>query len=365
MIRILHLEDDDADSELVASLLRKEGMECDLVRVGTKAEFEASLASGAFQIVLSDYSIPGFDGNAALDLARSLKPELPFLFVSGTIGEERAVESLKQGATDFVLKDRLQRLGPAVRRALAEAEERVSRRRAEAERERLLATLEARNAELERYSYAVSHDLTAPLVTIQGFADQVRSAVGEGNQERALADLERIRRASAHMHRLLAELLELSRIGRVVTPPEPLSLRELAEQAVAVARGRLDGMQVEIGADLPELRGDRVRLLQVLQYLLENAGQFRGEQERPRVEIGMRQDPGGRVFYVRDNGIGIEPRHHEKVFGLFDKLDPRSPGSGIGLALAQRIVEAHGGRLWVESEGHGRGASFCFTLPDE
>ena len=362
-LRILHLEDDTADSELIGSLLRTAGLDCELERVDTRAAFEASLASGAFQIILSDYSLPGFDGQAALGLARSLKPELPFLFVSGTIGEELAIESLKEGATDFVLKDRLQRLASAVRRALAEAEERAFRQRSEAERERLLADLEVKNAELELFTYAVSHDLKSPLITIRGFADQARTAVGQGDRERALADLERIANASALMQRLLHELLDLSRIGRVVNPPQTLSLRELAEQAMALARGRLDGMAVELAPELPEVRGDPARLLQVLQNLLENAGQFRGEQEQPRVEVGMRRDGAARVFYVRDNGIGIEPRHHERVFGLFHKLDPRSPGSGIGLALARRIVEAHGGRLWVESDGKRQGASFCFTLP--
>jgi len=362
-LRILHLEDDTADSELIGSLLRTAGLDCELERVDTRAAFEASLASGAFQIILSDYSLPGFDGQAALGLARSLKPELPFLFVSGTIGEELAIESLKEGATDFVLKDRLQRLASAVRRALAEAEERAFRQRSEAERERLLADLEVKNAELELFTYAVSHDLKSPLITIRGFADQARTAVGQGDRERALADLERIANASALMQRLLHELLDLSRIGRVVNPPQTLSLRELAEQAMALARGRLDGMAVELAPELPEVRGDPARLLQVLQNLLENAGQFRGEQEPPRVEVGMRRDGAARVFYVRDNGIGIEPRHHERVFGLFHKLDPRSPGSGIGLALARRIVEAHGGRLWVESDGKRQGATFCFTLP--
>jgi len=362
-LRILHVEDDAADSELVGSLLIQAGIHCELVRVETKAEFEALLGSGAFQIILSDHTLPGFDGNAALGLARSLQPELPFLFVSGTIGEDRAVESLKEGATDFVLKDRLQRLAPAIRRALAEVEARAVRRRFEAERERLLEDLEVKNAELERFAYALSHDLTSPLITIRGFADQVRTAVGQGDRERALTDLERIAKASAHMQRLLSELLELSRIGRIVKPPQTLSLRQLAEQAVALAHGRLDGMAVELAPDLPEVRGDPPRLLQALQNLLENAGQFRGEQKQPRVEIAMRQDGSGRAFYVRDNGIGIEPRHHERVFRLFHKLDPRSPGSGIGLALARRIVEAHGGRLWVESQGLGTGASFCFTLP--
>jgi signal transduction histidine kinase len=279
-LRILHLEDDTADSELIGSLLRTAGLDCELERVDTRAAFEASLASGAFQIILSDYSLPGFDGQAALGLARSLKPEVPFLFVSGTIGEDLAIESLKEGATDFVLKDRLQRLAPAVRRALAEAEERAFRQRSEAERERLLADLEVKNAELELFTYAVSHDLKSPLITIRGFADQARTAVGQGDRERALADLERIANASALMQRLLHELLDLSRIGRVVNPPQTLSLRELAEQAMALARGRLDGMAVELAPELPEVRGDPARLLQVLQTCSRTRGSSAASRSR-------------------------------------------------------------------------------------
>jgi signal transduction histidine kinase len=164
------------------------------------------------------------------------------------------------------------------------------------------------------------------------------------------------------MQRLLGDLLELSRVGRVVNPPERMALAELVHEAAALVRGRLAGVELVVAPDLPELQADRARLVQVLQNLLDNAGQFRSAVEPPRVEVGVRLDAGERVFYVRDNGVGIEPRHHERVFGLFHKLDPRGAGSGVGLALARRIVEGHGGRLWVESEGADRGSTFCFTL---
>jgi len=107
---------------------------------------------------------------------------------------------------------------------------------------------------------------------------------------------------------------------------------------------------------------DRRRLLEVLQNLLENAIKFTGDQAHPRIEVGWRQDGKERVFYVRDNGQGIEERFLERVFGLFEKLDPGGEGTGVGLALVRRVVEAHGGRVWAESEGPGRGATFCFTL---
>ena len=143
-LRILHLEDNVADAALVEVLLRSAHFDCDVERVETRAEFEAALRCGTFDLILSDYSLPGFDGQSALELARSLRPDVPFLFVSGTIGEDRAVESLKGGATDFVLKDSFARLAPAVRRALEEARERAARQRAE----------EALRTSEERYALA-------------------------------------------------------------------------------------------------------------------------------------------------------------------------------------------------------------------
>ncbi|NQU20134.1 MAG: GHKL domain-containing protein, partial [Candidatus Nealsonbacteria bacterium] len=107
---------------------------------------------------------------------------------------------------------------------------------------------------------------------------------------------------------------------------------------------------------------DRRRLLEVLQNLIDNAVKYMGDQPRPRIEIGSRRDGNETVCYVRDNGIGIDPRYGERIFGLFDQLDQSIDGTGIGLALARRIIEIHGGRIWVESDGLGHGSTFCFTV---
>jgi signal transduction histidine kinase len=122
-------------------------------------------------------------------------------------------------------------------------------------------------------------------------------------------------------------------------------------------------VRVEVAEDLPSVHADRERLVDVLQNLLDNAAKFMGDQREPRIEVGVRRDHGRPVFFVQDDGQGIEPRYHEKVFGLFDRLDPLDEGTGIGLALVKRIVEVHAGRVWVESEGLGSGSTFCFTLP--
>ena len=227
------------------------------------------------------------------------------------------------------------------------------------------ADLASKNAELERFTYTVSHDLKSPLVTIRGFAGLAGTDLATGKLDRVRQDLGRIVAASDKMQRLLEDLLELSRVGRVVNPPEDVALEPLVREAVELVKGLLDGggVEVEIAPGLPVVRADRRRLLEVYQNLVENAAKFTGGASAPRIEIGVRRDDDGRVFYVRDNGRGIEPRFLERVFELFEKLDPGADGTGVGLALVRRIVEAHGGRVWAESDGPGRGSTFCFTLP--
>jgi signal transduction histidine kinase len=227
------------------------------------------------------------------------------------------------------------------------------------------ADLAAKNAELERFTYTVSHDLKSPLVTIRGFAGLAGTDLGAGKVERVREDLDRIVAASDKMQRLLEDLLELSRVGRVVNPAEDVALVPLVREAVELVKGQLDQgrVDVDIAPDLPVVRADRRRLLEVFQNLVENAAKFRGGQPAPRIEISARRDGEEPVFYVKDNGRGIEPRFLERVFELFEKLDSGAEGTGVGLALVRRIVEAHGGRVWAESDGLGRGATFCFTLP--
>ena len=241
----------------------------------------------------------------------------------------------------------------------------TERKKAQEERERFVEELEAKNAELERFTYTVSHDLKSPLVTIKGFIGLLEKDTAKGDTDLVKRDIEQIQNATDKMHQLLGELLELSRVGRLVNPPEELSLTVLAEEAIGLVTGQIikGGVEVEIDPAMPTIYADRLRLVEVLQNLLDNAVKFMGDQPEPRIKIGTRDDDGEVVCFVQDNGMGIDPKYHEKIFGLFDRLDPRSEGTGIGLALVKRIVEVHGGRIWVESEGKGHGAVFCFSLP--
>jgi len=242
----------------------------------------------------------------------------------------------------------------------------TQRKRMEEEREALIEELEAKNAELEQFTYTVSHDLKSPLITIRGFLGYLERDALRGDTERVKEDITRITGAVIKMGQLLDELLELSRIGRIINPPEDVDFGELAREAVNMVAGRQveSGAQVEIAPAMPVVYADRPRVREVLENLLDNAIKYIGDNSDPRVKIGYWRDGEKVVFYVKDNGMGIDPRYHERIFGLFNKLDQKTEGLGIGLAIAKRIVEVHGGRIWVESEGVGKGTTVCFTLPE-
>ncbi|NTW12047.1 MAG: GAF domain-containing protein [Anaerolineales bacterium] len=239
------------------------------------------------------------------------------------------------------------------------------RRRIETVMEKLIASLEDKNAELERFTYTVSHDLKSPLVTINGFLGYLEKDMAAGDMERYKQDSQRIQEAVNKMYMLLSDLLELSRIGRMMNAPETIPFAELMRDAKEAVHGRLEarGVTVTLQPNLPSVYGDRQRLTEVLQNLIDNAAKYMGSQPEPGIEIGQRgEDDGKPVFFVKDNGMGIAPEYHERVFGLFNKLDAKSEGTGVGLALVKRIIEIHGCRIWVESES-GQGSTFYFTLP--
>jgi signal transduction histidine kinase len=233
------------------------------------------------------------------------------------------------------------------------------------EREQFIQKLETNNAELERFTYTVSHDLRSPIVTIKGFLGFLEKDIKDNFQEKIQVDIRRIENATDKMNTLLSDLLELSRIGRIINPPIAVDLLKLTQEALETTDGRIraKNIAVRIAPGLPVLYGDRVRLREVMENLIDNAAKYMGNQPDPVIEIGARSQPGDCVVFVKDNGMGIEPQYLTKIFGLFEKLTPTSEGTGIGLALIKRIIEVHGGRIWAESEGLGKGSVFCFTIP--
>jgi PAS domain S-box-containing protein len=231
--------------------------------------------------------------------------------------------------------------------------------------ETALNELQDKNNELERFTYTVSHDLKAPLITIGGFAGILKRDIDSGNIEKVQGSVNRIVDAVTKMERLLNELLELSRIGRIINKPETVPFGVIVEEALSLTQGRLkaNNIEVQVEANMPAVNVDRARVVEVVQNLVDNASKFMGAETHPKIEIGTKTQDGENLFFVRDNGIGIDPEFHERVFGLFNKLEGNSEGTGIGLALVKRIIEIHGSRIWIESEGTGKGTTFLFTLP--
>jgi PAS domain S-box-containing protein len=236
---------------------------------------------------------------------------------------------------------------------------------AEKEREKYIEEINSRNAELERFTYTVSHELKSPVVTMKGYIGSIAQDLHDMKYERAQKDLLRISTASDKLHETISDLLELSRIGRIINPPEEVDPAQLIRMALDNLGARIGArnIKVNVSPDLPMIYADSLSMREVFENLIENAAKNMGDQPDPAIEIGMRNHENEQVIFVRDNGIGIEEKYQTKIFALFEKLNPVIEGTGIGLALVKRIIETYSGRIWVESEGLGKGSTFYFTLP--
>lgn len=234
------------------------------------------------------------------------------------------------------------------------------------QRKSLIEELEKKNMELERFTYTVSHDLKSPLVTITGFLGYLDQDARAGNFKNFKLDMDRIQQAVDKMQILLNDLLELSRIGRIMHEPVEEDFGTIVRDALSLLNGSITANKVHVifMDEGHKVTGDRVRLLEVIQNLVENGIKFMGTQPTPEVRIGSIKDEEGKpIFFVQDNGIGIDPQYQDRVFGIFNKLDARTEGSGIGLTLVKRIIEVHNGKIWLNSQ-LGKGTTFYFTIPD-
>jgi signal transduction histidine kinase len=279
------------------------------------------------------------------------------------VAQIRVMAKLKSASRARRLeRDELARLVADRTRALEQELE--GRKRVEAElRERTKEVLE-QNAELERFTYTVSHDLKSPLVTVRTFLGYLEQDLESQNSDRVAADIKFVLAATKKMNCLLDDLLRLSRIGAMVVSPEHVPLKVVVAEVLELLAGPIArrGVSIEVTDEPLILSGDRPRLVQLFQNLLENAVKYMGTQPMPCVHVGVKKIWGQDAFFVRDNGIGIDSRHAGRIFVLFEKLDPDSAGTGVGLALVRRIVEVHGGSIWMESAGVGLGTTFLFTL---
>nr|WP_256488022.1 hybrid sensor histidine kinase/response regulator [Deinococcus sp. HSC-46F16] len=372
----MHLEDNELDHELVVMHLSDLPWPVDVLRVEDEAGFVGALDSHAPHLVLSDFALPGYDGLSAFRAAHARAPFLPFIIVTGAMGEETAVDTLREGVTDYILKQRLERLAPSVRRAIAEADARDRRERAEQEVRELNLSLKARLDEVERlraiaegqrqrletqakqleealnlqktFLAETSHELRTPLTALLGY---LRRAEREAGGSQTLQDAQRV---AENMTRLVNDLLQLSR-GELVQGIEMhfVNLGNLVRQV-----GRDYGVRAE-APDL-EIVGDPGRLTQVFVNLVSNAIRVCGTPDLVHMEA--EQGRGGQVCVrVIDHGPGIPDNVKPRIFDKFYR-GKEAGSTGLGLTIAQQVVNSHGGRIEVQ-DTPGGGATFVVCLP--
>jgi signal transduction histidine kinase len=377
-LKILHLEDSELDAELVQAYLTEGGFDAEIVRVDTRDDFTAEVERGAIDLILADYNLPSFDGLTALEIARAKYSDIPFIIISGALGEETAIETLKSGATDYILKHRLERLVPAARRALREAEDRQAIKRAERERQDLLEReqearrkAEEANRLKDEFLATVSHELRTPLNAILGWATMLRG--GQLDSEHSKQAVEIIERNARAQVQLVEDLLDVSRIitGKLRLEIELIDFAQIVENAIEAVRPATDAKLIKIESDFDsdnnKIFGDASRLQQVVWNLLTNAVKF--TPASGSIKISLRNENGCLEFRVSDTGAGISPEFLPFVFDRFRQADGATTrihnGLGLGLSIVKHLIEMHGGEVSAKSMGIGQGSTFSFCLPQQ
>jgi signal transduction histidine kinase len=362
-LRVLLVEDNASDAELVLRELRR-GFEVTGEAVQSPEEFRRRVKASPPDVVLADYNLGSWRGMEALDILRNEGLDIPLILVSGALGDVTAVDCIKQGATDYVLKDGLARLPVSIRRALHEQAVQRQRRQAEEELGKKLDELARSNQELEQFAYVASHDLQEPLRMVAAYTQLLAEKYRGRLDEQADKYIAYAVDGATRMQTLIQDLLRFSRAGRGEPNLQNADCSKVVEQALAhlFAAIRESGALVEC-TSLPRLVADGSQLVQVFQNLIGNAIKFHGEQ-KPVVRITAERDGNDWMFTVADNGIGMAPEHIPDIFVIFKRLHTRTEyaGNGIGLSICKKIVERHGGKIWVESTP-GKGSEFRFTLP--
>jgi two-component system, sensor histidine kinase and response regulator len=352
-----------------------------LVRATSGQEALLALLSDNYAAIVLDVQMPGMSGIELAQLIRARKKtqHIPILFLTAH-GDDSAVAGYRAGAVDFLTKP----LQPAVLRSKVavfaelfrkssaleaeieehrQAEQRIGELNQELSRR--IEQLAAANAELEAFSYTVSHDLRAPLRQVSGFVTLLEEGLHDRKSGSDAYFVQMIQRAVERMGQLIDDLLTFSRMGRADLNRRDVNVTGLVAEVRDTLSPLVNGRDIvwKVGG-LPEVKGDAAMLRQVFANLLDNALKFTRTRSSAEIEIGSRTEQEEHIFFVRDNGVGFDPRYADKLFGVFQRLHSGTEfeGTGIGLASVRRIVQRHHGRCWAESE-LGKGAAIYFSLP--
>ncbi len=339
-----------------------------LVMAGSGQEALKRMLERDFAVILLDVQMPDLDGfeTASLIRQRERSRHTPIIFLTAiNTNELYAFKGYSFGAVDYLFKPIPQdvlRAKVSVFVDLFKKSEilrRQSQRLAEINQE-----LSRSNSELEQFAYVASHDLREPLRKVCGFVDllalRLKGRLDSESEEYVRFVVDGVTR----MESLISNLLEYSRVGRGEKRLENVDTGALLQKVLSDLEPLIEESGAKIHRDaMPELRADPLQMRQLFQNLVGNALKFRGKRAL-KLDIGARRQGDSWAFFVKDNGIGIDRAHHQRIFSIFQRLHRRDeyPGTGIGLAICKKVVENHGGRIWVESEP-GRGSTFYFTLP--
>ncbi|MBI5631269.1 MAG: response regulator [Elusimicrobia bacterium] len=373
---ILILEDDEADLELLLHALKKSKIAFRHRQAGSRKDFEKALAEFQPDLILSDYNLPSFGGLEALKLARRAREDIPFIFISGSIGVEAAVEALKQGAMDYLVKDKMQGLPSAIKRALEEARRRRDFARFEREQENILKRERTARLEAEQASWAkdeflalASHELRTPLTAMLGWTALLRSE--ELSPEEKLKALDIIERNMKFQAQIIKEILDVSSLvaGRLRLDLKPGPLVPLIEGVLGALRPMAEskGLSLETRlGPLPEpVPIDAERFYQILWNLLSNSMKF--TQPGGKISLTVGRKGSYAQIMVSDNGQGIPAEFLPHVFDRFrqseNSLTRTHGGLGLGMSIVRDLVHLHNGTVEVSSAGVGRGSCFTVTLP--
>ena len=323
----LLVEDNLADAELVLRELRRGGFQVTSAVVQTAGEFRQKLQAGAPDVVLADYNLGSWRGMEALEILRSEGRDIPLILVSGALGDVTAVECIKQGVTDYVLKDSLTRLPISIRRALQEKQERDERRRAEVELAKKAAELTRSNRDLEQFAYVASHDLQEPLRMVAAYTQLLGERYADQLDENAKKYLHYALEGALRMQTLVQDLLTFSRVGRD-RRRAPVATADAIREALQNLHTALQESGAVIRYEgLPTVSADRMQLVQLFQNLIGNAIKFRGEKT-PVITVSAERSAADKAgaewtLSVSDNGIGIAAEHLDAIFAIFQRLHTR------------------------------------------
>jgi signal transduction histidine kinase len=362
--RLLVVDDEAPQLQALCTVLQQDGHQV----VGCTAPAEAleHLRDKRFDVMLSDLNMPQMDGIALTREATRIDPDVVPILMTGQGTVSTAVEAMKVGALDYVLKPfRIAAIRPVLARAFEMRRLRLNNRELQEAVERRTRLLEAANDELDAFAARVAHDLRGPVMGMLGFARVVQEQSAGRLEPHTWAHLGRIVSAGERAERMIRDLLAFARLGESPLQRRTVSLDEVLRCAREMVEPQAGSRMIDwIVAPLPSVQGDASLLEQVFVNLLSNAVKYTRQRELARVEVGHRVDAqDGHVIWVHDNGVGFDPAYADRLFSPFQRLHGAEfEGTGFGLANVKRIVERHGGTVSAQSQP-AQGATFSFTLP--